>query len=1004
MSLGKYIVPVTFAGGLDQKTPAKLTAMGKFLVLENCVRRKVGGVQKRFGFTALSTGISGTTDNITGGRRLENFNEDLLLFDDNEFYSYASAADEWISRGDISSVLVDSDPIVRNGELQGVPDIAHSAGFTISAWEDSRGGVRMSLIDDATGAATLYDYEVSATGTFPRVVALNDSFIVAYQDGGDYITRLVRKSDPSVLEGPVTVAGDMADAPHDLEVATSNYLLFAYNNTSNGISIGYLNQDGDNPGAGEGMPTPVTINSATALGTDAITLVPDQANDRFYVLYYDSATDTDVKVTAYSYDLLVTATDSLDTVADIRNITGCIRSDSSVRVFYERSAASTYNHIVYTTTFTYDGNATFTPGTPAVFKRSVGLAAKAIAVGDVEYVTVAYESALQPTYFTVRSDGQIVTRMLSLVAGGLTRDAATSPALTPGLSRTALDSSGKYSMALIVRNRLQAAADGTILATNRNVQRLSLAFEASSFDMDTLGENLHVAGGMVQSYDGVSATEHGFHLFPENITDASAGGGSLTAGDYSYRVVYEWIDARGQIHQSAPSVTQTQAATLNQQINLTIPTLRLTSKDTPRAPVKIVVYVAAKGLATVYYRHGTVNNNPAVDTVSYSIATEAVLTNEILYTTGGVYENIAPPACKVIHKHKNRLFIAGLEDGNEVAFSKEHVKGEGVAFNADLLKVRVDPTGGDVLTLGTLDDKIVFFKKDRTFFLVGDGPLDTGAQNDFSTPQAISGDIGCSTPQSVASTPKGLMFKSDKGIYLLTRSLQFQYVGAPVEDFNDLTVTSATVVEDQDEVRFTTSDGPTLVYNYVFDQWSTFSNYAAVSATNALGTYIHLTASGVANREVVDQFDDNGSRIQMAIETSWIALSGIQGYYRIYRFAVLGDFLSHHITRCKLAYDYEDVYNETVYFNTSSGLQQTIFGDDAIFGQETPLGGNGSTVYQFRCKPARQKCQSFKLRIEDLDTIEATFGACFTLLTLTLEVGRKVGITKMGASKTVGSG
>jgi hypothetical protein len=210
-------------------------------------------------------------------------------------------------------------------------------------------------------------------------------------------------------------------------------------------------------------------------------------------------------------------------------------------------------------------------------------------------------------------------------------------------------------------------------------------------------------------------------------------------------------------------------------------------------------------------------------------------------------------------------------------------------------------------------------------------------------------------------------------------------------------------MEDYDEVRFTTMDGSCLVYNYHFDQWSTFTNYESVSAVNALGTYVHLKSDGTANKEVVDQYDDNGSRIQRAIETSWIALSGIQGYQRIYRFAILGDFLSHHITRVRLAYDYENSYNETIYFNTQSGLQQTIFGDDTVFGEETPLGGGGSSVYQFRSKPRRQKCEAFKVRIEDLDTLEATCGACFSFLSLTLEVGRKVGINKMGASKTVGS-
>lgn len=999
MSLGKYIIPVQFTGGIDQKTPEKLLPIGRFVVLENCVRRKIFGVQKRYGFSSLSADIS-DGGSISEGRKVANFNDDLLLFGANEFYSYTPSSDEWVPRGSVSSVLVDSNPIVRNGDLQAMPDIAHTGGLTISAWEDSRGGIRMTLTDDETGAALIYDVEISATGSRPKCVALGDYLIVTYYDGGDFNSVALNRADPTAVGAPVTIAADIEDAPYDIDAVTDRFAVFAYNNTSDGLTIGYMFEDGSLGGNSQGLPTPVTIGSATSLGTEAITVKADYANDRFYVLYYDSATSTDLTLSSYRLDLIITDTATIETIADVRNVT-CAVADNQPFVFYEISDTDPFNHFVRFNTFTWDGNASTNVGTPDDFKRSVGLAAKAFTVGTYAYVTLVHESTLQPTYFTVRDDGLIVTRMLGSVSGGLTRD--TSLALKPGLSRTILDSDARYTAAFQIRNKLTAQSDGTILSTNRNIQRLSLSFGASTFDTDTLGLNLHIAGGTMQSYDGVSATEQGFHLYPENIGQSATSGGSLAAGDYSYRVLYEWIDATGQIHRSTASVTQTQTATLNQKIVLTIPTLRLTAKTAPRAEVKVVIYVAAVGLATVYYRHGEVVNDVTTDSVSYEITAAASPTAEILYTTGGVYDNDAPPACKVVHKHKNRLFVAGLEDGNRVGYSKEYVQGEGVAFS-DFLFFRVDPTGGDVRALATLDDKLILFKKDRAFYQVGDGPLDTGAQNDFGIPQAISGDIGCSTPQSIVNTPQGVMFKSDKGIYLLSRGLRFEYVGSPVEDYNNLTITSAVVVEDVDEVRFTTAEGPTLVYNYLFNQWSTFLNYDAVSAVNALNTYIHLKADGRVNKEVASQYHDNGSRIQMGIETSWIATAGIQGYQRIYRFALLGDFLSHHITRVKLAYDYENVYNETIYFNTVTGLQQTIFGDDTVFGDETPMGGNGSSVYQFRCKPRRQKCQSFKLRIEDLDTIEEHFGPCFTFLTLTLEVGRKTGITKMGASKTVGSG
>ena len=66
-------------------------------------------------------------------------------------------------------------------------------------------------------------------------------------------------------------------------------------------------------------------------------------------------------------------------------------------------------------------------------------------------------------------------------------------------------------------------------------------------------------------------------------------------------------------------------------------------------------------------------------------------------------------------------------------------------------------------------------------------------------------------------TPQGLFFKSNKGIYILERSLVLKYIGFPVDDFNNLNITKADIFAKDNEVRFLTSDGVCLVYNYLED-------------------------------------------------------------------------------------------------------------------------------------------------------------------------------------------
>src|SRR5207302_1775315 len=108
----------------------------------------------------------------------------------------------------------------------------------------------------------------------------------------------------------------------------------------------------------------------------------------------------------------------------------------------------------------------------------------------------------------------------------------------------------------------------------------------------------------------------------------------------------------------------------------------------------------------------------------------------------------------------------------------------------------------------------------------------------------LASDLGCQSPASVVETPAGLMFRSSKGIYLLDRSLSVQYIGAPVESFNSLTVSGAFVLAYANQVRFTTVEGTTLCFDYVQAVWTVRTNEAAVGALswNDQATYLRSNA------------------------------------------------------------------------------------------------------------------------------------------------------------------
>jgi hypothetical protein len=297
-----------------------------------------------------------------------------------------------------------------------------------------------------------------------------------------------------------------------------------------------------------------------------------------------------------------------------------------------------------------------------------------------------------------------------------------------------------------------------------------------------------------------------------------------------------------------------------------------------------------------------------------------------------------------------------------------------------------------------LDEKLVIFKAGQIFVLAGDGPTDTGAQNDFGAPQQLSSDVGCTEPESVVLTPSGIMFKSTKGIYLLDRALNVTYIGAEVQEFNSLNVSSAILVPEVNQVRFTTTAGTTLVYDYYFKAWSTYTRQAAVSAANWQDTYVWLDVNGNMLQEVEGSYADNGVPIRSLIETSWISLGGLQGFQRFYRLQLLGGYVGNHTLRTTLAYDFEPFDRESFSIVPSDAGEASVIGQ--TYGTSSPYGaeatyGSGTGVYQWEVRPARQKCSAFKLIIEDLfPEGDATGG--FTLSGVTMVVGVKGGLRRLG--------
>lgn len=953
MTLQRQKVQIPVAVGINTKAdPKQLQA--QLLQLQNGYVQRTGEIRKRNGFKALPV-VDSDGDAIGTAEQIVNYIGELLLINRTSLYTYGS--DQWILKDECLSTEADTDDVIINSYTQTIPDLAEIDGVAVFAWEDSRGGSRAQIVNAYTGAVVEADYLLNASATRPRCFAIGHYLYVFYVVTG---TVYARRADARAGQGfgsEITIVSDLESTTPFYDICAAGSRMFmAYQNTSNDLVIQYVNQDLTLGGILNGVPDPLAITAESADAAITVFSGTDSIGSMVYHVVWLNTVDG-VKHMAFNADFSTyLASVVMTATTTIRNVTGIV-IDGLVDVYWEIDAAIDMNNRVEYAVLTESSNTVTTAAT--VLQRAAGLVAKCFTSDGLRSsVAVVFDSVsgLQNTIFVVNRGGGIEAKLLPQIAGDVT-------AKTSALSNS-WTFRDRWYWAAQRRTRV-FADDGTffistgVVAAHVDYQSVRVGLPVS------IGNTLLIPGGYVKSYDGQSVTEQNFHLYPEQPTGTIGSAGNIADGVYLYIIVYEWIDGKGQLVRSETSVPYSMTMTGGpKEISLSIPTLRYTSKT----QVIISVYRTEAGASSLFYKvtsdTAPTYNSTSADTVTFvdNISDASLVSRQLLYTTGGVLDNAPAPPCTVLKVAKNRVFAGGLEDDNTVAYSKVFVPGDSPAF-AESFSFQVDSKGFAVSAIAEMDDKVIVFKRSALFAVTGNGPTDTGTGDDFQV-TAIPGDVGCAEPESIAETPLGLLFKSSKGIYLLSRDLSLSYIGAEVEAFNGYDITSAVLVSDLNQVRFTTSEGTTLVYDYYFRIWYTFTGLPAVSATmyqNAITppTYYYARSDGEVRYESQTDYSDVGTPISTRITTGWISLGGLQGYQRIYSLLVLGEYMGDHTLVASMSYNFRESSNEIFTFVVARSPYGTgTYGDDYY-------GGGQDMGYQYEIKPQLQKCESFRLTLYD---------------------------------------
>ena len=386
-----------------------------------------------------------------------------------------------------------------------------------------------------------------------------------------------------------------------------------------------------------------------------------------------------------------------------------------------------------------------------------------------------------------------------------------------------------------------------------------------------------VTGCFTGIHDGRMTVEAGYHNQTNNLLvrayaqgEAAASSTPLGAqGFYYYRATWEWTDAQGKLHRSAPSRPMwcnAQLGFYGAQVTLPSPmSVRASATSSGALSMVCRLYRSAVGdtdgnsyeVAAVQVpcisqpgvpvasMFGTVVSDTTMDASQVS-TTVGPIQNPLqnrpqLYTgtssqfAGRPYAAQSPPPFLWQTSSKGRAFgLAVVQGQPRIYYSSAMASGVPYEWNA-LNYAPVPPDIGDARSIDAIDDKVLVFGTRSTGFMSGDGPApasSTGipSPNDgFGPVYPVPTSMGVLGTGAPCRTTEGVIFQGASGFQMVGRDLQVQAAGALVDLITGRQVGNlgqvycrGQMLASLQSIVWTNPAGPALVYNYLLKKWSTW--------------------------------------------------------------------------------------------------------------------------------------------------------------------------------------
>ena len=1008
-----------FNAGIDQQAHPYQVRTPYLRNAQNVDYRRDIGPQKREGLHALPSDILGG-GNIANGGQLLACGDELLCCDDQAVYSWSPNANRWVARGELRPTIASTRPTAVSGAA-----VKQSWGASIPAlgleavvWIDAN-GLHASVQDVQTGTRVIDDVVVATQRNQARVVATSTTFCVFSADasGNIYSAQLLPSQGgigvETLIEPTQATGNALIDVCYDaasdgfilayMFAGQQTYGLLGLRNIGTAYQQPYrANMDASGLGGSYGPWSPASKQTqatcltvtVTATGTgDAARnivvtrgyLVPggtmQAPQGGGYVADWRQGTINAPVASQLGIGVQPgggLANPVINVCGTYVAGLGTVQLLASTQVYDPLFIGGPTSAQLIVASYTASSGAQLATATlagAALMSRPFTLASGRSVAWLMSYTTLSPLSGSATAAPQLNTPTAYLFDLTSRtfqarVAAGVVDPNTMAFGATAGAVQTpfARGSSVAISALLVTRlvSGLGVASSATLIPQSGAYDLIVQSTTGSALQAAVLDNAALFAGGMTLFYDGAAVVESGFFAPPDlYVLSVSTTGGTVGAGTFQYQAIWEWYDARGRRHRSAPSriITVTTTGTTN-VVNLRAGTLQLTR----RRNVALTIYRTQANLTTFYQVTDSTNpilNNQAVGFLypTDTLADASIGGNEPIYTGGGELPNDPPPSSTLMVRARTRIMAAGGEYPDTITYSKQNDIGTGIQWSLGLQK-RITAVPGSIVAMAALDDKVIVFKTQGICYFAGTGVTSAGVaagnNDDFSDPVILSTDLWCIAPNSVTTTADGVYFMSQKGMYLLDHSLALYAIGAAVTSYNAQHVTSTVSHPVLQQVRVACIEDTALVYHprkvqpfgdFVAQAgaWTTYSNFGSVSACVWAGQYVLLRANG---RVCVQSatYDDDGAQVVQLLRTAWLTGTQALQAARFGALVVLGDLTDPSRLNIDMSVSYETTPVARLTYDAALSSTPSAWGSDATWGAAPSWGGDATSAYIFRAR------------------------------------------------------